>query len=954
MKFTKFILVLLLVFGIAFAFVACGDDTTCTEHVDADANGKCDNCGATVESGDNGGNGDTSNPSTPSTPSNPSNPSNPQQPADPTLETITGVTFTSQSFDYDGSEKKIVVSGILPEGVSVAYTNNTGTDANTYNATAVLSGDGYNTLTLNATLTINKIDMTGLSLDGATATYDGAEHSIILIGDAPAGSTVSYTGGENGKNGATNAGNYPITVTVEHKNYNTFTSTANLVIKKLDFVNLEFKGASFTYDTELHEITLTGNVPGDVLIVYTGGENGKNGATNVGSYTITVTVQHKNYNTFTATAVLNITTSEESLSVFFSDGNVYFQNTLDEKYLYTYDGNGVKYVGRDNPSSVIEVGGQLYYVATGLLSSGIYQYDPVTSKSQCLYEASSIDQIVSDGTYIYYNVNKLIGGSDENGIYRVKIADLENGDADVVPTRITNVKTGDMVYAEGRIYFSNKADGGKLYSVSASATNATPAKLYDYKISDLITDGTKIYFVREITLTNLSMGAAIYSINVSDGLNTLQDDDSNKVVKITMSKGKYLTIIGDYIYFVNTDMVTSAIFGDGIYRANKDGSSWIGDALVNLAGATKVVDGADDSIFGLATDGETLYYYRANTKHLFSYDIDAEKETDLMADFVPPEKEELILSTHERAEVYNGEIYYVNMKDGGKLYKYNVTTGLDIRITNLPVSDFAINDGVIYYSAARLLVNYDFYCMNLTTGEMKLLSKEKCSNFSFHDGKMYFTCFSGKNTLNVLDLETLTVTEIFGKDIVTDGKSVDDGLTAVYNGKVYFVADNLLYAYDVSAGSFSVVNKNVKPSEYLIYDGKILMMNTDGANKAAIYDIASDTLYTVAELKGSLATAFQPDDIRSFFVYKNELYYYRNITVGSPNKGLYKVVKNGNAYEAVLVDDMEGYSMCEAMVIGDKVYFLDVWQIKDSLPTTSSTAKLCVLDMNTKEVTVLN
>ena len=244
--------------------------------------------------------------------------------------------------------------------------------------------------------------------------------------------------------------------------------------------------------------------------------------------------------------------------------------------------------------------------------------------------------------------------------------------------------------------------------------------------------------------------------------------------------------------------------------------------------------------------------------------------------------------------------------------------------------------------------------MNLTTGELKLVSKEKCSNFSFHDGKMYFTCFSGKNTLNALDLETLAITEIFGKDIVTGGKSVDDGLTAVYNGKVYFVADNLLYSYNISTDSFSVVNNDIKPAEYLIYDGKILMMNTDGANKAVIYDMASDAIYTVADLKGSLATAFQPDDIRSFFVYKNELYYYRNIAVGSTNKGLYKVVKNGDSYEALLVDEIDGYYMCEAVVIGDKVYFLDVWQIKDSLPTTSSTAKLCVLDMTTKDVTVLN
>ena len=34
---------------------SCGDDPVCTEHTDSDSNGKCDNCGANVENGDNGG-----------------------------------------------------------------------------------------------------------------------------------------------------------------------------------------------------------------------------------------------------------------------------------------------------------------------------------------------------------------------------------------------------------------------------------------------------------------------------------------------------------------------------------------------------------------------------------------------------------------------------------------------------------------------------------------------------------------------------------------------------------------------------------------------------------------------------------------------------------------------------------------------------------------------------------
>ena len=57
----KKILVLFLVLTLGLALVACGGSDPCTEHVDADSNGKCDVCDAAVEPDDGGdeGNGDT-------------------------------------------------------------------------------------------------------------------------------------------------------------------------------------------------------------------------------------------------------------------------------------------------------------------------------------------------------------------------------------------------------------------------------------------------------------------------------------------------------------------------------------------------------------------------------------------------------------------------------------------------------------------------------------------------------------------------------------------------------------------------------------------------------------------------------------------------------------------------------------------------------------------------------
>ena len=607
--------------------------------------------------------------------------------------------------------------------------------------------------------------------------------------------------------------------------------------------------------------------------------------------------------------------------------------------MYSYVDGNLERVSRDTPSSMITVDSKMYYISRGLLSTGIYSFNPSTSKTECLFEASA-DSIISDGTYLYYNVNSLLN-SESNGIYRVKIEDIEDSSKEITPTRLTSVKSDAMTVTDGYVYFANKSDGGKLYAVSVSATDATPTKIYDYKVSELINDGVKIYFVRH-KLT----GNCIYSINVDGGLNTLVDDENSKVVKITMSNGKYLTLIGDYIYFLNTDMVTSNVFGDGIYKAKKDGSSWVGDTLSLLVGATKVVDGTNDNIFGLASDGTSLYYYRTSSRHLYKYSISSGTEADLMQGFVPPVYKEPITTYYEKATVYNGEIYYINMLDGGKLYKYNITSGLDIRITNLSVADFAIYDGVIYYSTVRFLVNFDLYRMDLVTGEPEVISTEKCKNFLVIDGKLYYNNFSGSNTLNCIDLETLEITVVF------DDESVEDNELTLDGDYIYFTADgNKLYRYSLTNKTAAVVNKNLKPLEYIIYNGKILMMNTDGVqNNITVYDIATDTVNKI----GNIGFSGVSDDLRGMFVYNGEMYFYRNVAAGSSNKGLYKIVENGGEYTAQLVSDVEGYYMCESMVVGNKVYFINVWQIKDSLPTTSSTAKLCVRDMTTGQITVLN
>ncbi|MBQ8529222.1 MAG: hypothetical protein IJ459_05745 [Clostridia bacterium] len=145
---------------------------------------------------------------------------------------ITGVSFDGATYTYDGTEKALAVSGTIPDGVSVTYSNEKGTDADTYNATATLQGEGYNTLTLKATLTINRADIVGLSAESEQAVKENGNAQLPLYtGKAPDGVSVKYYFDGVERNGVSQTGEYSVDIVFSGKNYNTLTLNVNFNIK---------------------------------------------------------------------------------------------------------------------------------------------------------------------------------------------------------------------------------------------------------------------------------------------------------------------------------------------------------------------------------------------------------------------------------------------------------------------------------------------------------------------------------------------------------------------------------------------------------------------------------------------------------------------------------------------------------------------------------------------------
>lgn len=160
------------------------------------------------------------------------------QPVPPTE--ITGIALEDATFPYDGTEHRLSIAGDLPEGVSVTYESNGRTNAGSQTVTARMSGEGYETLVLTATLTIapaaRSIDFPALP----EKTYGDADFDADAV--ASSGEEVTYTSenprvadvSADGMITITGAGEAVITVTVpENGNYTSRPrETRTLVVHK--------------------------------------------------------------------------------------------------------------------------------------------------------------------------------------------------------------------------------------------------------------------------------------------------------------------------------------------------------------------------------------------------------------------------------------------------------------------------------------------------------------------------------------------------------------------------------------------------------------------------------------------------------------------------------------------------------------------------------------------------
>lgn len=705
------------------------------------------------------------------------------------------------------------------------------------------------------------LNFEGIEFENSTVTYDGKEHKIEITGDVPTGTSVTYT-----NNKGTNAGTYNATCKLECEGYNTLTVSAVLKIEKADITGITFNGGSFEYDAEAHSIIIEGNVPYGVSVSYTYNGTVADSAIETGKYTVVATLTGVNYNPLTLTATMTIRSTEELLNVMSFNGAVYFQNNLDGNRLYKYEDGVLSKVNNDIAESFFIYDEELYYYSTSIFSKVIKKIDKQGNVS--IVRSVSAESIACDGEYIYYAVNKLIDTKDENGIYKYKLDGSEEE-----PTRICNDKAAYLTVAGNYLVYSNLSDGKRLYQVSL--VSRYKMLVFDKKVEYIIEDNGIVYFD-----AHDAVSSAIYKYNVG----------AATITKMSMDSGKYLVKAGNDIYYIGDDLITSTIFGDGIYKISVLAEG-------NLPG-TKVLSADDDGFSSLATDGERLYFYKLSDKHLWCYDLESGELFDVMEGFVPEPEDIRPVGDTVIAE-YNGEIYYTNPLDGvlngSCLYKYNPETNQHFKVISDDVAGVWFNDGKMYYSTC-VLTNYALFCMDLSTGESVKINSDRCEDLIFEGDYIYYLKVNIVGSSNsimriatynignpdvdpevIYDDKNVAVTGInkvgntfyfvvnplIGKQklysfTIGDSKATDIGETAfevVCDGDtLYFYDDNDNAIKCYKGGTVTNVVTNVEVNDLAIANGKLYFSSMSKTVGVYACDLATKQLSKISESVGEAIT----------------------------------------------------------------------------------------------------
>ena len=707
-----------------------------------------------------------------------------------------------------------------PENTSINYVGrNSYVDVGVYQATATLSKDGYNELTLNATLTITKATFSGYEYESKSVTYDGLDHinDIQLIGVLPEGTTVRETIKNSNNEIVTSAievGNYTYTCEITNKNYNTETlyATLNIKAQKKDMPVFVSSDGTIYFANGLHESYL-----------YSLNSSAELKQLDYSS--------PKEFNRYSPSSALFISGSP-------------FLNSVKEitngeaKVLYT----------DSNISDFVKYDSSIYYYSCNSLKAektGIYKVDATDTENEPI--VTKIFEGKTDNLSIYGNYLYFTNGNDKNYIYKLNLSSNQT-------QLVLQEKVHEYIINNNKLYCTvNGALNDYIGYIDLSSSSVTPTKLTNAAGEYLTIKNDYLYY------------------NYTDLFSYV--DASNKGVwRIKTSGGEPEQILAtENVNGFDVESSTSIVYIDTndlhLYRYNVINKTKV-DLLNGFVApeSTPLNTGGKTIIFGTKTyylnmqAGKTLYMYDELTKKT------SQLTSNKVADFY----------------IYDGTMYFnqVTMLTNNDLYSINLKTGGEAeKISSNDIRNIVIDGTYLYathYNWAGLAGGISR--MKLDGSEyIKFSDIDGAKNFTIKDGKLYYiNCAVGQDNGNIeyMSLSDITsLTEglkgtVLSKNIKNVKQFAFDGnnIFYIYNGTI----ENSVRRTDFTSLSegTKIASSKTNPNEILLYGDYVYY-----------YSFASTATSSAGFYKVS-KTATQ-DGTQELIVGYNSIYYGSNLAISN-------------------------------------------------------------------------
>jgi len=777
-------------------------------------------------------NSQTSTPSATSTPSTSTTSSSPAT-SDPSTSMIqlldfTGVSLSNKTVAFNGEGQTITVVG-APEDSNITYTNaGPHTNVGVYQIGATISKSGYHSLSLEANLTITKIDYVGLSFSDLSIEYDGADHKsdIVVTGIAPSGTVIDYTYKQNNVvvDELIDVGEYQVTAQLSNPNFNDQVLTAVLTIKateipqhmtkyqgRLYFSNALDGQMLYSYDGEVVDRVST-DIP---LHFVDYGE--KKAFISSASFLSSI-------KSLSPTNEID-TLSSVGAKFMVSDGNTlyYIVNKLTQdnsgifKMTIGVDGEPIVtrvYIGK---ATYLEKVSNYLYFADGRNGDRLSRVSitEVETRTAQLVRDEKIKHLTGDGTRLVFTVNNLLGDY---------LASYTPSSSSFLKLTIDAGKYPQI--AGSKVYYSNvdsltsSVYGKGIYQVpldgSFSAKSGTKVvDGEDYNLSSLYFDNGTLYYYRVVnkhlyaydisskTETDIlkdfiapeyipiskggktvSVGSKVYYTNLYQGKTLyVYDYLTNKNTKLTASKVEDFMIYGDYLYinqvsfFVNNDLF-----------------------MINLKTGGVPSELSSDDAREMASDGDYLYYVRHNAF--------GAADAIVRADLASQELVEFFDKGATNLRINDGKLYFL---DGGKIYSITLNQ---------------ITPSSTKMTATQL-------------GTVKNINR-----FEFDGSDIFYTIRGGGLFNNINELRKSNILN-FGEGTLLAGAQTDPLDIALSGDYVYYYSQ----AESAGAAKFGIYRVSKNASK----DGsQVKILTTDNIYYASSLSISNNRLTFISYYLGGL------------------------------------------------------------------------------------------------------